>query len=169
MVAVILGVDPGSRRTGFGLLEEKHGDWVHLDHGVIEVPAQADFAHRLHLIYQGLREVFLRYQPRATVVEKIFLGKNADSAFKLGHMRGLALQLAWAQQSEIFEYAPRSVKKVITGSGAADKEQVQRLVCHILRLPQPMSQDASDALALALSHSRWVENGQRLKAMGVDL
>ncbi len=162
-MAIILGVDPGSRKMGFGLLKQEGEDWVHLDHGVIETKDKMSLPERLYVAYQGLERVFSQYRPEFTVVEKIFLGKNADSAFKLGHVRGLVLQLAWAHESEVFEYAPRSVKKTLTGSGAAEKDQVQMFVCHCLGLRPPIQEDASDALALALSHSRWQENGRRLE------
>ena len=120
-MSIILGLDPGTKFTGFGLILQDGSNLRHVEHGVVAIPEGLPFAHKLHFLAEGLSEVMVRYKPQFTVVEKIFLGKNADSAFKLGHARGVCMSLAARHQSEVFEYAARSAKKMVTGSGAATK------------------------------------------------
>ncbi|MCM2281760.1 MAG: crossover junction endodeoxyribonuclease RuvC [Bdellovibrionaceae bacterium] len=151
---VILGIDPGSHHTGYGLLEADGDRIRHLAHGVLSAPASLGFHDRLHRIANELNTVFLTYRPQITVVERIFLGRNADSAFKLGHVRGVCLFAATQANTTIVEYAARSVKKGITGSGAASKEQVQFVLFNSLGIRIPAQADASDALALAYFHAR---------------
>lgn len=155
MKDLIIGIDPGSRHTGYGIVAV-HGDEVeHIAHGVIHLKESWSLPERLRALEQGLAEIYAKYKFSSAVVEKIFFGKNADSAFKLGHARGIALLVAARHDVQVAEYAARFVKKCITGSGAADKETVQLLILNSLRLkPQAFAFDASDALALALTHAR---------------
>ena len=156
------------------------GTMKYVEHGVISAPPQLDFVARLKIISLEISEIVKRFSPSVTVVEKIFLGKNADSAFKLGHIRGICLFEALKANSEIVEYAARSIKKGVTGSGAATKEQVQMMLYASLGLKlQPMTGlkslpagaastkalklDASDALALAFYHARMSEFQDRLR------
>lgn len=159
---VILGIDPGSHHTGFGVVESDGDRIRHLAHGVISAPASMGFHERLHRIARELVTVFANYQPQVTVVERIFLGRNADSAFKLGHVRGVCLFTASQAESEIVEYAARSVKKGITGNGGATKEQVQMILFASLGLRGAAPVDASDALALAYFHARGMEVAERV-------
>lgn len=159
---VILGIDPGSHHTGFGIIEVDGDQLRHRSHGVISAPPGLDFFERIHFIAVELQKVFASHRPQITVVERIFLGRNADSAFKLGHVRGVCLFTATQAETEIVEYAARSVKKGVTGSGAATKEQVQLVLFTSLGLRAPASVDASDALALAYFHARNLEVAEKL-------
>lgn len=156
-MSIILGIDPGSKHTGYGVLEANGDRLRHIDHGVISSKSTLDFNERLHHMAIEVQLLFEKYKPQITVVERIFLGKNADSAFKLGHIRGVCLFAATAAGTEIREYAARSVKKGITGSGAAEKEQVQMILFASLGIRAKAQLDASDALALAFYHARNIE------------
>lgn len=161
---IILGIDPGSRHTGFGVLAVDGDDVAHVDHGVISLNEKWSLAERLKALHHGLNELYLKHAVHTTVVEKIFFGKNADSAFKLGHARGVCLMMSAQHGSELAEYAAVSVKKCVTGSGGASKDHVQMVVFNLLRVrPLNARLDASDALALAIAHARLREVKARLK------
>lgn len=153
MSLIILGVDPGSRTTGFGVIRMDRGEIVHVNHGVIVLDADDAFPIRMKELGQSFRELMLKYKPQHVVIEKIFLGKNADSAFKLGHARGVIMYEAGLEQAEVSEYATRSVKKGVTGNGASTKEDVQAVLKAMLRLQAIAQLDASDALAMACYHA----------------
>ncbi len=142
------------------------GELRAVDHGVIVLNETWSLARRLEALAVGLDTVFARHKIVHTVVEKIFFGKNADSAFKLGHARGVCLLMAAKHGSEVHEYAARFVKKCVTGSGAASKDHVQLVVRAVLsmRSSEEMGFDASDALALAVTHAREFENQARIRA-----
>lgn len=150
---IILGIDPGSRFLGYGVISVANGTMTAIDCGVLKFNAETPLAERLHDIGQGVQELFKKFKPHHVSLEKIFLGKNADSAFKLGHARGVIIYEALIAGCEVHEYATRIVKKGITGNGGAEKEQVRAVVCNILRIPLLKSLDASDALAMACFHS----------------
>lgn len=160
---MILGLDPGTRIAGFGVLALQGGELRSVDHGVIEMKECWSLAHRLEALARGLDAVYSRNKIIHTVVEKVFFGKNADSAFKLGHARGVCLMVAHKHGSEVHEYAAKFVKKCVTGSGAASKDHVQLVIRAVLNAPSMMV-DASDALALALTHVRESENAARVRA-----
>lgn len=166
---IILGLDPGSRFIGYGIIEKDQNNLKHLDHGVLKLPGNQAFLDRLVQAGQQLAQVVGRYEPDAVVVEKIFVGKNVDSAFKLGHVRGLCLFQAGQFGAQVFEYAARSVKKGVTGHGGASKEQVRMLLNSILGIPINTSLDASDALGLAYYHGQKVDMLNKLSRMQVDL
>ena len=154
---VILGIDPGSTVTGFGAVRIV-GDQVQLmSYGVIAPPATRPFNERIAIIAGEVDALLERLQPNVTVVERIFLGKNADSAFKLGHTRGATIASAIRYGSDVVEYATRVVKKGITGNGNATKEQVQLVLFAALGLRTKAKFDASDALALAFYHARNID------------
>jgi crossover junction endodeoxyribonuclease RuvC len=159
---IILGIDPGSRRTGFGIIEFRDRPRC-LEAGVLRLKETDPFANRLHQLYLGLNQIYQQFRPDVTVIEKIFFGKNADSAFKLGHARGICLMAAAEGGSAIEEYAAKYVKKAVTGTGAASKEHVRLIVTQVLRY-QPTTQDldVSDALALALCHTHALEVKRQL-------
>ncbi len=169
----ILGIDPGSQVLGYGLITEKNGEFRSLDHGVIKQTAKSPFSERLLVIGQRLGQIMDQHCPEVLAIEDIFLGKNVQSAFKLGHVRGVILYEAQKRGMEIFEWSPRSVKKGITGKGNATKEQVELLVKRFLNLEKINltinSSDASDALAVALYQARRLEIDRRLKKVGVPL
>lgn len=148
----VLGLDPGSRRTGYGLVE-KHGNTLRCHaHGAIAPPARLDLAHRLAAIATRVGELIDSGQPDVVVVEQAFYHESARSTLVLGHVRG-ALMVAAVQRSvAVAEYSPREIKMSVTGTGAAAKEQVAFMVRRLLRLPAGVSGDAADALACALCH-----------------
>ena len=159
----IIGIDPGSYNTGYGLVRVVDGDVRHLEHGVLKAPKTMDFPKRLQLLGDALHEVFLRSRPDIAVIERIFLGKNADSAFKLGHIRGICVLTAVKSGSEVIEYAARSIKKGVTGNGASSKEQVQMILFATLGIRGNVQLDASDALAMAFYHASRLDVLKRLR------
>lgn len=150
---IILGIDPGSRFLGFGVVSTTTGQVKALDHGVLKFDPEIPLTERLQLIGEGVRELLLKYKPNHVSLEKIFLGKNADSAFKMGHARGVIIYESLLARAEVFEYATRSVKKGITGNGGAEKEHVRLVIKNMLKLSELKSLDASDALAMACFHA----------------
>jgi crossover junction endodeoxyribonuclease RuvC len=148
----VVGIDPGTRHLGWGILESVGTRVVHVGHGVVDVDESAPLAERLVEIDAGLEEVIARHRPEVGAVEGLFFAKDAQSAAKLGHARGVVLlRLAHAGLA-IHEYPPALVKRTVVGKGAADKRQVAMVVTSILRLPAPPRADAADALAIALTH-----------------
>ena len=150
---IILGIDPGSRFLGYGVISVHLQHLKAIDFGVLKFDEKIPLAERLLSIGQGVRELFEKFQPNHLSLEKIFLGKNADSAFKMGHARGVIIYEALKAQAEVFEYATRVVKKGITGSGGADKDHVRLVIQNRLGLAPLKSLDASDALAMACFHA----------------
>ncbi len=148
----ILGVDPGSLITGWGVVELTDGALLHLGHGAIESPSNQGQSNRLSRIYQGLEEVLRRYEPQAMSVEKVFFAQNAQSALKLGQARGVALLAAARNGIPVHEYASTEIKMAVVGYGRAGKEQVQTMVASLLKLSSDPSNDAADALAAAICH-----------------
>ena len=163
---VILGIDPGSRTTGFGVVSlSSRGVLQHISHGVIAMKASDAFPLRMKEIGEGMQSILGKYKPQQVVIEKIFLGKNADSAFKLGHARGVALYESVRHGAEIIEYSTRLIKKGITGSGAASKESVQNCLLRLLNLKAINRMDASDALAMATFQAFHLMNPLHRKAV----
>lgn len=163
---VVLGIDPGSQYTGFGAVRTDGDRIVHVSHGVIKPPSSLGFNDRIAVISGELEVLLAKLKPDVTVIERIFLGKNADSAFKLGHARGVAVASAIRSGSEVVEYATRLVKKGVTGNGGATKEQVQLVLFTLLGISSQASKapaDASDALALAYYHARNLEISENFK------
>ena len=153
MSLIILGVDPGSRITGFGVVRVENGRVEHINHGVIVMDGDDSFPVRMKELGSAFREVMEKYRPQQVVIEKIFLGKNADSAFKLGHARGVVMYEAGMGDAEVYEYATRVVKKGVTGNGGSSKEDVQAVLKAILNIKVINRIDASDALAMACHHA----------------
>lgn len=152
---IILGLDPGTRHAGFGLIRVTGDRLEHLDHGVIRLNEKWNLSERLRRLHEELHKIYAQFSVKTTVVEKIFFGKNADSAFKLGHARGVCLLVSAQHGVLVEEYAARYAKKCVTGSGAASKDHVQLVVMNLLGLRSaPLAFDASDALALAVTHAR---------------
>jgi crossover junction endodeoxyribonuclease RuvC len=148
---VILGIDPGSRITGYGVIAIARHKVSYLASGCIEVGELA-FAERLCAIFEALTEIIRQHQPREAAMEKVFMSRNADSALKLGQARGAALVAVARQGVQLSEYSPNQVKQAIVGRGHADKGQVQHMVCMLLGLSTAPRADAADALALAMCH-----------------
>ena len=152
MTLRVLGVDPGSRRTGYGVVEQDGNRLRHVDNGVIVLSSKASLASRLQVIYLELTAVIDRLRPDVAVFESLFFARNPQSALKLGHARGAAMLAASLRDLGIFEYTPAEVKRTVGTSGRADKEQVKQMVKLILGLPEVAQEDASDALAGAICH-----------------
>ncbi|MBV8783723.1 MAG: crossover junction endodeoxyribonuclease RuvC [Gammaproteobacteria bacterium] len=146
----ILGLDPGSRRTGFGLIESGAQLRV-IAHGCLDV-AHAAPAQRLRLIFEGLQRLLQEHGPAEVAIERVFVSRNVDSALKLGQARGAAL-CAIPAGVPVFEYAPRAIKLALVGSGAAEKLQVAHMVTALLALRERPGADAADALAAAICHA----------------
>ena len=155
----ILGIDPGSRLTGFGVLDFTGDRPVYVASGTVK-SLEGGFADRLRQIFESVGTIVAEYQPDAVVIESVFMHKNPGSALKLGHARSAALCATFEHNVEVYEYAPRAIKQAVVGSGAASKEQVQHMVVSILNLAGTPAPDAADALAAALCHG----NQRRLNA-----
>jgi crossover junction endodeoxyribonuclease RuvC len=149
----ILGVDPGSNATGFGLIEREGGQVRHLRHGVLRPPKGAELADRLHFLHAKLREVLEQEAPEVAVVERVFIAANPHSALVLGQARGALLASLGEAGVRVSEIAAREAKQAITGSGGADKAQMQAMVTRLLKLDASPPTDAADALALAISYA----------------
>ncbi len=157
----ILGIDPGSRATGFGFIEVRKGRTVCIAKGVIRTGG-GDFPDRLGLIFSGIRDLVREFQPDQVAVESVFVSRNPSSALKLGQARGAAISAVVSEGLKIAEYSPRSVKQALVGRGAADKNQVQHMVCVLLQLREQLEEDAADALAVALCHQHTSETLARI-------
>lgn len=148
---VVLGIDPGSRRTGYGVIEVTKSQPRYIASGCINV-AKLPIPERLGEIYRGVCEVISTYQPDVLAIEEVFVSKNAKSALLLGQARGVAIAAGVGQGLDVSEYAARLVKQSIVGTGRASKEQVQHMVTVLLKLAGQPQEDAADALAIALCH-----------------
>src|SRR5690242_19093616 len=157
----ILGLDPGSRRTGFGVIECEDGELRPVAHGCLNVAA-AEPAARLRLIFEGLRALLSEHGPSEVAVERVFVSRNADSALKLGQARGAAL-CAIPAEVPVFEYAPRAIKLAVVGSGGAEKFQVAQMIRMLLSLTDRPAADAADALAVAVCHAHQRQLQARLQ------
>ena len=149
----VLGVDPGSAVTGFGLVERRGSRVVHVAHGTIRAPRGASSAQRLDRLHVALGEVIVRYRPDVACIEQVFVAANPRSALVLGQARGAALAALGAAGLVVHEYAPARIKQAVSGSGRAGKDQVQRMVARLLGLESAPARDAADALAAALCHA----------------
>lgn len=149
----ILGVDPGSNATGWGLVEREGRRVRHLQHGVLRPPSGADLPVRLDFLHAGLEAVLARCEPEVAVLERVFLAANPRSALVLGQARGALLAGLGRARVPVVEIAARQAKKAVTGFGAADKQQMQTMVTRLLSLERVPAADAADALGLALSYA----------------
>jgi crossover junction endodeoxyribonuclease RuvC len=148
----ILGLDPGSQATGFGVIDWIGGEPHYITSGAIRTSGDA-FPPRLRQIFVGVLELMREYRPSEVAVERVFMHRNADSALKLGQARGAALCAAFASDPAVFEYAPREVKLAVVGQGGAQKEQVKLMVMTLLKLEGQLGTDAADAVGIALCHA----------------
>lgn len=156
----IIGIDPGSRRTGYGIIRLEGNRHIYLSSGHLDVSAHPS-AERLRRIYMGLKEIMEAHQPHEAAIEQVFMHENPNSALKLGQARGAAIV---ALNIPVAEYSARQVKKSVVGHGAAKKEQVQYMVQRLLNLQIALQADEADALAIALCHA----HARNLKKIGVD-
>lgn len=149
---LILGIDPGSRVTGYGVINQVGGRNDYVASGCIRLRGD-DLPQRLQQVYAGVTEIIERYSPQEMAIEQVFMARNADSALKLGQARGVAIVAGSNRELPVYEYAARKVKQSVVGNGGADKVQVQHMVAHLLKLPGLPQADAADALAIALCHA----------------
>lgn len=156
-MAIILGIDPGSRVTGYGVIRQVGRQLLYIGSGCIRTKVD-DLPTRLARIYAGVSEIITQYQPDVLAIEQVFMAKNADSALKLGQARGVAIVAGVNAQLPVFEYAARQVKQTVVGTGAAEKKQVQHMVRSILKLSADPQADAADALAIAITHCHFNQN-----------
>jgi len=153
----ILGVDPGTLVTGFGVLEKNGGGYEVIDFGCVKLSSRDDFPKRLKKIY--LSNVIKRHRPDEFAIEDLFYAQNVKVALKMGHARGVAILAAANHKIPTAEYSPREVKMAVVGNGGASKQQVQKMIQHLLKLQQPPEPiDASDALAVAICHLHRMES-----------
>ena len=148
----ILGIDPGSRLTGFGVVDCVGDRSRYVASGAVK-SVDGDFPARLRLIFEAVASLVGEYRPDVVVVESVFMARNASSALKLGHARSAAICATFTRDVEVFEYAPREIKQAIVDTGAASKAQVQHMIRTLLELDGEPSPDAADALAAALCHA----------------
>lgn len=149
---LILGIDPGSRITGYGLIRAQGRQLDYVGSGCIRLP-DGELATKLRQIHDGVRELIIQYNPDQFAIERVFMSRNADSALKLGQARGAAIVAAACQDLPVAEYAAREIKQAVVGTGAADKAQIQAMVTHMLKLPGTPQADAADALGVAICHA----------------
>ena len=148
----VLGIDPGSQRTGFGVVDATGPRLTYVASGVIRTE-QGEFSARLCEIFRCVRSVVAQYRPQEIAIERVFVNRNPDSALKLGQARGAAICGTVDANAEVFEYATRQIKQAVVGSGSAEKAQVQLMMRSILKLEGRVTADAADALAAAVCHA----------------
>jgi crossover junction endodeoxyribonuclease RuvC len=149
---VILGIDPGSRITGYGLIREEEQKVYYIDSGCIRT-SEGELGQRLLQIFNGICQLMAEYSPNEVAIERVFMHQNPKSALLLGHARGVAMVAAAAQGVCVSEYSAREIKQSVVGYGAAEKNQVKHMVVNLLMLNSLPQSDAADALAIAICHS----------------
>ncbi|MDQ6993498.1 MAG: crossover junction endodeoxyribonuclease RuvC [Mariprofundus sp.] len=148
----ILGVDPGSVKTGIGIIDIEGNHMRYIHHSVIHC-GKGDFDKRLHLLFNGLKEIIATFQPTVAGIEDQFVSKNVSSALKLGQARGALVAACTDAGLRVTPYAPTKVKQAVVGFGRADKAQVQHMIRMLLHPPEPLTEDSADALAVAICHA----------------
>ena len=149
----VLGIDCGSRITGYGVIDTRGSECILVRYGAFRTKSSDGLPARLRLIHNGITEIISELQPEAAAFESLFYANNVQSALKLGHVRGVSMFAAAEANLPVFEYSPLEVKSAVTGYGRAEKPQVQQMVCALLKLQSPPeTYDASDALAVAICH-----------------
>lgn len=161
-MTIILGIDPGSRITGYGLIKEDNQRLLYIDSGCIRT-SEGELSQRLLQIFNGICFLMEEYSPNEVAIEQIFMHQNPNSALKLGHARGVAMVACASHRMQVHEYSAREVKQTVVGYGAAEKNQVKQMVVHLLMLNKAPQTDAADALAIAICHSH-MKNGLFSKA-----
>jgi len=159
----IIGIDPGSRFTGVGIIDTQQQQVQHVHHQTIKC-GDGDFPARLKTIFETVNELIKQYQPHEMAIENVFMAKNPNAALKLGQARGAAICATVVHDITVHEYAPKAIKQAVVGKGGADKTQVQYMVQLLLNLNIKVQNDAADGLAVAICHAnnRWAQ--QRLVA-----
>ena len=161
----ILGIDPGSLTTGFGIIDTDGSNHLFVTKGIVSTRGEGSFPAKLRILYRGVLKVIDEFQPEQVVVESLFFATNAKSALKLGHVRGVVLLAGVERQLKVFEYSPLEVKQAVVGYGRADKMQVQKMVTTLLRLEtEPEPHDVADALAIAICHAHRLRFSEKVEA-----
>lgn len=150
-MSIILGIDPGSRVTGYGIIKEVKQKLQYIDSGCIRT-SSGDFSQRLLQIFNGVCQLMDEYNPTEVAIEQVFTHKNPNSALKLGHARGVAMVACASHRIDLHEYSAREVKQSLVGYGAAEKDQVKQMVVNLLMLNKAPQSDAADALGIAICH-----------------
>lgn len=161
---IILGIDPGSITTGYGLIDNQPSQIRYIASGYLKIKGNS-LPERLGQIFQQIDAVIDEYSPEHMSIENVFMNRNADSALKLGQARGAAICAGYQAGLEIAEYAPREIKQALVGSGAASKEQVQHMVKRLLGLQKSLQPDEGDGLAIAICHAQFYATQQKT---GID-
>lgn len=152
-MSIILGIDPGSRITGYGIIKEEQHKLQYIDSGCIRTTTEGSLSQRLLEIFDGICQLMEEYTPDDVAIEQVFMHQNPSSALKLGHARGVAMVAAASHRVKVSEYSAREIKQSVVGYGAAEKAQVKHMVVNILVLNNFPQNDAADALAIAICHS----------------
>ena len=156
----VIGIDPGSRITGYGIVDDTPDGLVYIASGCVRIKG-SNFPQRLSQIFEGISSVVMEYRPDRLAIEQVFMHKNADSALKLGQARGAAICAVIAHGLPVYEYAARQIKLALVGKGNADKNQVRHMVKVLLGLQGGIQLDASDALAVAVCHAHHAQSASR--------
>lgn len=160
----ILGIDPGSQRTGVGIVDiDSTGRTTHVFHAALNLLDNDNFPLRLKQIFDDLRDLVLAHRPDEVAIERVFMARNADSALKLGQARGAAICAVVAHGLSVAEYSAKEIKQSVVGGGGAEKRQVQHMVSILLNIERKLQADAADALAVALTHAHARASAQRLR------
>ena len=159
---LVLGADPGSRVTGYGLIEKDKNQMICIHFGTISPSTKLPFYDRIYKIFEAMVEIMTRYRPEEMAIEGVFFAKNVKSSLKLGHARGAVMIAAVQCGIKIFEYSPLEIKKSVVGYGRATKEQVRSMVRIILKIETLSNLDSADALATAICHLNWLRYDNRL-------
>lgn len=152
-MTIILGIDPGSRITGYGIIKQIDQKIEYVDSGCIRTNPDNELSQKLLQIYDGICELMDQYTPSEVAIEQVFMHQNPNSALKLGHARGVAMVAAASHRVKVAEYSAREIKQTVVGYGAAEKSQVSHMVVNLLALNSTPQSDAADALAIAICHS----------------
>ncbi len=151
--SIVFGIDPGSHRLGYGAVYRKGSRFVHVMHGVVRAPTEAQLPERLRVIAEGLERAIAQVKPAVVSIEQAFFHRDAHAALVIGHARGVAMLMAARAGVTVVEYPPTLVKRTVVGNGRADKDQVNGMIRAILGLSEAPAEDAADALAIALCHA----------------
>ena len=160
-MTLILGIDPGSIKTGFGVISHQQGRSEYVASGIIRLPKLA-MPERLKVIFDSVTEIVQQYSPDELSIEEVFMARDAKAAIKLGQARGVAIVACVNHSMPVYEYAAKSIKQAVVGTGSADKIQVQHMVKSLLKLPAAPKEDAADALAAALCHAHTQQSMMRI-------
>jgi crossover junction endodeoxyribonuclease RuvC len=170
VITRILGIDPGSQRTGVGIIDvDQAGRVSHVHHQPIKLLVAENFAQRLRLLLDELDALITQFQPHEVAIEKVFMARNPDSALKLGHARGAAMCAVVLRDLPIHEYAAKEIKLAVVGKGSADKVQVQHMMGILLNITGKIQADAADALAVAVTHAHVRATAKRIGISAQDV